>query len=921
MAKETAVLYEKIASEVGKQTLKKIELPAYLAANLKHDLFDWQKEALQYFLAYENPEHGFKKEGSATHLMFNMATGTGKTLVMAALLLHYYKQGYRHVLFFVNTNNIVGKTEANLMEASHPKYLFKDRIVINDETIILNKVEVFSNDPQGMEIKFTTIQQLYNDVHLEKENQTTLDDLHQFKLLMLADEAHHLNADTNKKAKAIADVIDTEITERTSAVEIEKRGWEHMVIDLILHKNQDSTRGGQPNENVLLEFTATVPELKAVAEKYQDKIIFKFDLKAFLKAGYTKEINLIATSLGKKERALQALLFQWYRHQMALKHGVANFKPVILFRSKGIAESRTDYEDFIQWMSELSVDDFDFLKHIQGHIKDEDNHHPNEQPQSRIAAVIALIKRHEAEGKSFGLVVDWLKQSFQEKNVIITNSKTNNSQKEKTDEQTDQLLNNLEAKGNTIRAIFTVQRLTEGWDVLNLFDIVRLYEGRDEGTDSKGKRKAGAATVSEKQLIGRGVRYFPFGYADKIRNKRKFDDDLHHELRALEELYFHSTNESRYLDELKRELKKEGFLEDNKVIKTFDLKSKFKNSDFFKKTKVFVNHQIDNPNRRKTNLEDICNEFEYTVKGFEMKEEQVDFDEQSTIKMASSSNWQTVTKSFKEIEKHIVQKAIHIKAKQDQALFQFEHLKKELQIESMDELHTDTLADFSIHIICPKELDYDAIGHDEKLSMVLAFLNRVFGELKKVIVPKIGTEFTSTSFSRLFLEPKVKSIDITQEDKSIPKHDWYVLDGFVGSSEEVALVDFIKKTFGNLQEHYEEIYLLRNEEVYKIYDFKTGQGFQPDFILFLKTKSSFDNGIENSPLIYQVFIEPKGAHLLEYDQWKEDFLKEISAKYGLGNIINAEDLNYRLIGLPFYNSGKQQSFDEEFQRLVPSSNI
>jgi type III restriction enzyme len=688
MAKETAVLYEKIASEVGKQTLKKIELPAYLAANLKHDLFDWQKEALQYFLAYENPEHGFKKEGSATHLMFNMATGTGKTLVMAALLLHYYKQGYRHVLFFVNTNNIVGKTEANLMEASHPKYLFKDRIVINDETIILNKVEVFSNNPQGMEIKFTTIQQLYNDVHLEKENQTTLDDLHQFKLLMLADEAHHLNADTNKKAKAIADVIDTEITERTSAVEIEKRGWEHMVIDLILHKNQNLTRG-QPNENVLLEFTATVPELKAVAEKYRDKIIFKFDLKAFLKAGYTKEINLIATSLGKKERALQALLFQWYRHQMALKHGVANFKPVILFRSKGIAESRTDYEDFIQWMSELSVDDFDFLKHIQGHIKDEDNHHPNEQPQSRIAAVIALIKRHEAEGKSFGLVVDWLKQSFQEKNVIITNSKTNNSQKEKTDEQTDQLLNNLEAKGNTIRAIFTVQRLTEGWDVLNLFDIVRLYEGRDEGTDSKGKRKAGAATVSEKQLIGRGVRYFPFGYADKIRNKRKFDDDLHHELRALEELYFHSTNESRYLDELKRELKKEGFLEDNKVIKTFDLKSKFKNSDFFKKTKVFVNHQIDNPNRRKTNLKDICNKFEYTVKGFEMKEEQVDFDEQSTIKMASSSNWQTVTKSFKEIEKHIVQKAIHIKAKQDQALFQFEHLKKELQIESMDELHTD----------------------------------------------------------------------------------------------------------------------------------------------------------------------------------------------------------------------------------------
>jgi type III restriction enzyme len=273
------------------------------------------------------------------------ATGTGKTLMMAALLLHYYKLGYRHVLFFVNANNIVDKTEANLMDASHPKYLFKDRIVIDDETVMMKPVDVFSADPQGMEIKFTSIQQLYNDVHIEKENQTTLDDLHQFKLLMLADEAHHLNTDTTKKAKAIGDLIDTEITDRTPAVEVEKRGWEHMVIALILHKNQGAHRS-QINQNVLLEFTATVPEVKAVADKYRDKTIFKFDLKAFLRAGYTKEINLIATSLGTKERVLQALLFQWYRHQIALKHGVANFKPVILFRSKSTAESKENYDNF-----------------------------------------------------------------------------------------------------------------------------------------------------------------------------------------------------------------------------------------------------------------------------------------------------------------------------------------------------------------------------------------------------------------------------------------------------------------------------------------------------------------------------------------------------------------------------------------------
>ena len=28
-------------------------------------------------------------------------------------------------------------------------------------------------------------------------------------------------------------------------------------------------------------------------------------------------------------------------------------------------------------------------------------------------------------------------------------------------------------------------------------------------------------------------------------------------------------------------------------------------------------------------------------------------------------------------------------------------------------------------------------------------------------------------------------------------------------------------------------------------------------------------------LTYQVFIEPKGNHLVAHDKWKEDFLKEI----------------------------------------------
>lgn len=91
------ILQELVESEIGRKTISKIELPEYIASNLKHDFWYWQKKALQYFTAFDNPEYEFEKPANEpTHLMFNMATGTGKTMMMAALILYYYKKGYRH---------------------------------------------------------------------------------------------------------------------------------------------------------------------------------------------------------------------------------------------------------------------------------------------------------------------------------------------------------------------------------------------------------------------------------------------------------------------------------------------------------------------------------------------------------------------------------------------------------------------------------------------------------------------------------------------------------------------------------------------------------------------------------------------------------------------------------------------------------
>ena len=892
-------LYEEI--NVGKEYIRKydpdvIAVPKYISENLKYDFFDWQKDAFENLLAYED---GHKK--NPTHLMFNMATGTGKTLVMASCILYYYKQGYRNFIFFVNQNNIVDKTENNFVNPLHSKYLFNDKIVIDNKTVNIKKVDSFSNNTDNIEIKFTTVQKLYNDIHLERENQIYLGDLVKKDIVMLADEAHHLNTDTRRVQEELD--LHLELKKNAKKEDIERRGWEHTIIDLILNKNGKS----DDNINILLEFTATIPENEKVSKKYNDKIITNFGLKEFLSAGYTKEINLVSSTFDKKDRILQALLFNWYRHKIALKNGIANFKPVVLFRSKNIEESNEDFEFFLNTVKSLEVSDFDFLNSIEEKVYEGGSVY--EQGKSRTLDVIKFIKENKIKKNE---IIDFLKYAFCSRNCIITNSKDGTRTKEKTTSEQEDLLNNLEDKDNHIRAIFSVDRLTEGWDVLNLYDIVRLYQGTNSGGSNT---RTPEATIKEKQLIGRGVRYYPFAYNDEIKNKRKFDADIKNELRILEELYYYTYDEeSRYISHLKNELRKDGFINDGKVVKKFALKKKFIKSDFYKETKILYNEKIKNPNRKKKTLEEIKKELivNYPIRGIEINEQEIDLENEKDIQKLNLKEKGLETKKVKlsEFDKHIFQKAINIKSKKSNSLLRFNLLKNELQINTIDDLQSNFLKDFSINII-GKNINFNEISNEEKLKILLQFFDKFIFILKEDLIPNIGSDFKFGDFSNFFSEPKEKSIvaDIDSETigERLVDEDWYVLDSFFGTSEEKDLISFIEETISNLQKKYKEVYLLRNEEKYKIYDFYKGRGFQPDFLLFLR---------KNTKMYYQIFIEPKGDNLLEIDSWKENFLLDIAEKYGEKKVLRAENKNYSLIGLPFFNKNSNEKFTDGYNNLI-----
>jgi type III restriction enzyme len=142
----------------------------------------------------------------------------------------------------------------------------------------------------------------------------------------------------------------------------------------------------------------------------------------------------------------------------------------------------------------------------------------------------------------------------------------------------------------------------------------------------------------------------------------------------------------------------------------------------------------------------------------------------------------------------------------------------------------------------------------------------------------------------------------------LTKEDWYVYDKNYGTTEEKSLVKYIQGYIPDLQKHYKEIYLLRNQKLFEIYDFDEGRRFEPDFVLFLTEKKT------GKQLHYQLFIEPKGDVYIANDQWKEDFLIQIQEK-GKFNF-NLPKCDFQVIGLPFYNIGNKGIFEKTFTRVL-----
>lgn len=861
-------LYEQLDS-VSKLGFLKKEMPDFVVENLNpsFELREYQKEAFARFFhcfneMYEDKEHPL-------HLLFNMATGSGKTLIMAGLILYLYEQGYRNFLFFVNSTNIIEKTKDNFLNNLSGKYLFNKKISFKNKPTAIKQVDNFDGvSADDINICFTTIQKLHSDLHNEKENGLTFEDFAKKKIVLISDEAHHGQVQTRQ---------------RVLGEKLEKPNWENTVEKIFKPAFAQAAAGKQNSANLLLEFTATIDYSdNEIAAKYLNKIIYRYDLKEFRNDGFSKEVELLSSDTGKKDRIIQAIILSQYRQEAACKHNI-NLKPVVLFKAqKTIDQSKENKALFHKIIDGLKPDDI-------AKIREKTN-------VSVLKQAFAFFKDNKI---SDSILIKKLKDGFAENKTLSVNE-------EKEKEEYQLLLNSLEDKNNQIRAIFAVQKLNEGWDVLNLFDIVRLYEERD----SHAGNRIGKTTISEAQLIGRGARYFPFageGIEADGKFKRKYDKNLDHELRILEELHYHSHDESRYISELKTALINEGLIDENEIEVELNLKEEFKQKKFYKSGVVWANKKIKTDFSKVKSIGDLGvsqSSIDFSVRSGAGRESKVFTDEGEDKSSLIAENSKEI--GLKDIPVHIIKNAL---ARND--FYEFSNLKIYFpKLKSLSDFigKKEYLAGLKI-IFRGQSQDLNKIGNRIKLLALLKLLNAVEAQIKGNLTEYQGSEkFDAKNIYKIFTDKKIKikkeSGKLDGQIALLRDKEWYVFNANYGTSEEKDFVEFIAREAEEFKKKYDEFYLIRNERHLKIYNFKDGQAFEPDYLLFLIGK-------QGKNLTYQLFLEPKGKYLQPVDKWKEEFLKEIKERFKEKIFKFGESKKYKVIGVPFYQNEMENEFKEK----------
>lgn len=828
-----------------------LKIPDFILQNLYNQLRPYQNEAITNLLLVNNQR--FKKilklEVDARHNIFHMATGSGKTLVMAATMLYLYSIGYRKFLFLTQSLNLIEKTKNNLLPLrGSPKLEFTKKIMINGREVIINEVDQFSDNQDDIEISFKTVQAVHVDIQVPKENSI---DYSLHNVILLADEAHHFQA----KQKGNA--------------EIDEKTWESS-IDTILNTN---------SKNRLYEFTATL-ELShsEIHEKYKNKLIYDYPLLSFRKEGYSKEVDLVKMPDIIKDRVLIALITSQYRLHVASEYGIS-LSPKVLFKTQGTIEQLDQFKkDVSEYIARFSVDELQSLMLKYSTYK-----------------VFKFLQKDFIGISRLEEFVSSFKTMLGSESMISIHSKNPKNEKEKLLKELNRIDEN-----KSLRLIFAINILNEGWDVLSLFDILKM-----DSINISMKE-----TTQEAQLIGRGARQFPYDYHNKDRYKRKFDGEIQNKLRLMEEMFFYSVNDNKYIGNLRQSLIDIGLQDvdagDEKAItkKVSQLK-KLENFLGVKGSpKIFTNRLLD----LESSLTRIPCYFsgKKTILSIEIN---LELGEEILLERDANSNKNSDNMSSVKISELIIGNE-----------FIFQRVIRKLDLinkgsnsyESYQSLLTDLFnKEFNENIelkLSNGKDGYAALKYEDKFNVTLLILNKIAEHIQKYkgkmygsddlsVIKSINEIFTDYTKSEKFcLEygQNSNSLHLNAHRESlrnqycIKNKELFYYDKVTwDSEEELELYQYLDKNIP--KKEFSNILIIRNEnENFKVYSTERdinsdniGKGFCPDFIVLKRV------GHE----LQIFFIEVKGRQ--DTEEWKKKLITNLLK----GKTKEVDGVAYVIIGI------------------------
>ncbi|WP_337960137.1 restriction endonuclease subunit R, partial [Leuconostoc mesenteroides] len=580
-------------------------------------------------------------------------------------------------------------------------------------------------------------------------------------MIILADEAHHFSAGTKSKADQ------------------KNKAWEY-VLDRIRQANK---------ANRQLEFTATIDlNNEFIYEKYRDKVIFQYDLKEFQNAGYSKKISRLQANADDNEKMLNAVLLSQYRKHMATQAGVRDFKPVILFKSNKIDVSKAARDQFLTLLDQLTTEDLaQFIA---------------KQLQTTQSSTLRQAYTYY-QTVDIGSLVRELQRDFQPLNTINVNDTSSNGILGDLNDLRN--LNTLEEPSNPFRAIFAVAKLSEGWDVLNLYDIVRIGEQPITSTQ----------TNSEAQLIGRGARYNPFVYEEATSFTRRFDHSTP-ELQILESLHYHTINDKKYIDNLTKSFEAMQLqVEDDKDfdILTTTVKASFKRSDVYQYGKLYYNDVEDVPESEYNGLA------KYGVPVAELPTVNI---ETATLE-ATAFDTQNVA-GMNETRLVKIDDALVKKAMARNPFFRFNTMKKYMPtLNSISEFMYE--AQWLGQI---KEIQATvSTGSDTVFSREtqLLVLEKYLAYIQRMLIMNYKRQRGTNKFIGLPIKDAVqdyqKRVPVNYSDTGVheliqtydyKKAPWFVYNEAIVDKLERSLIELIQGYIEELQNQYKDVYLIRSDE-------------------------------------------------------------------------------------------------------------